>query len=64
MEECRIALKNGDALDLQVSATPLTFDGQQFAFCVLKDISDEKRRRMLEHVFSTISLTRRGRCAV
>ncbi len=51
VEECRIALKNGDALDLQVSATPLTFDGQQFAFCVLKDISDEKRRRMLEHVF-------------
>ena len=51
MEECRITLKNGDALELQVSATQLTFDGQQFAFCVLKDISDEKRRRMLEHVF-------------
>ena len=51
VEECRIALKNGDALDLQVSATPLTLGGQLYAFCVLKDISDEKRRRMLEHVF-------------
>jgi signal transduction histidine kinase len=51
LEECRIALHNGDALDLQVIATPLTLDGELFAFCVLKDISDEKRRRMLEHVF-------------
>jgi signal transduction histidine kinase len=51
VEECRIALKNGNALDLEVTATPLSLDGHQLAFCVLKDISDEKRRRTLEHVF-------------
>lgn len=51
VRECRISLKNGDALDLQVFATPLILDGQHYSFFVLKDISHEKRRRMLEHVF-------------
>jgi signal transduction histidine kinase len=51
VKECRVSLKNGDALDLQVFATPLTLDGQRYSFFVLKDISHEKRRRMLEHVF-------------
>lgn len=51
VEECRIILRNGDALDLQVFATPLTIDRHRFIFYVLKDISHEKRRQMLEHVF-------------
>ena len=51
VQECRISRKNGDALDLQVYATPLLLDGQTYTFFVLKDISHEKRRRMLEHVF-------------
>lgn len=51
VKDCRISLKNGDALDLQVVAAPLPLDGTRFSLFVLKDISHEKRRRMLEHVF-------------
>lgn len=51
VEESRIRLSNGDALDLQVFATPMVLDGQQFSFLVLKDISHAKRRRILERVF-------------
>jgi len=51
VEESRIRLSNGDALDLQVFATPLELEGQQFSFLVLKDISHAKRRRILERVF-------------
>jgi signal transduction histidine kinase len=51
VEESRIRLSNGDALDLQVFATPLVLEGQNFSFLVLKDISHAKRRRILERVF-------------
>jgi signal transduction histidine kinase len=51
VQESRIRLKNGDALDLQVFASPLVLDGQTYSFFVLKDISHAKRRRILERVF-------------
>jgi len=51
IQESRIRLKDGAALDLQVHATPLEFEGGQYSFLVLKDISHEKRRLILERVF-------------
>lgn len=51
IQECRIALQNGDALDLQVWATPITLDGETFSIFAVKDISHEKRRQALERIF-------------
>jgi signal transduction histidine kinase len=51
IQECRIALQNGDALDLQVWATPLNLNGEVFSIFVVKDISHEKRRQALERIF-------------
>lgn len=51
IQECRIALQNGDALDLQVWATPLNLNGEIFSVFAVKDISHEKRRQALERVF-------------
>ncbi len=49
--ECRISLRNGEALDLRVWGTPLVIGGDIFSMIALKDISDEKRRRALERIF-------------
>jgi len=51
--ECRIiSSKEGSAaLDFEVTATPLVMDDTPVIFCVMKDISAEKRRRVLERVF-------------
>jgi len=51
VQECRISLRGGEALDLRVWSTPLDIEDESYAFLVLKDISNEKRRLMLEHVF-------------
>jgi signal transduction histidine kinase len=51
IEECRIATEDGDALDFRVWATPLKFRGRDLSVFTLKDISDEKRRRVLEKTF-------------
>lgn len=51
VQDCRILLKNGDALDLRIWATPLNLGGESYSLLVLKDISHEKRRQMLEHIF-------------
>ncbi len=51
VQECRIVRRNGDALDLRATATPITLDGQQFSLFSLADISHEKRRRVLERLF-------------
>lgn len=51
VRECRILRHDGDALDLRVYATPLEVMGRQFVLFSLLDISDEKRRRVLERVF-------------
>jgi signal transduction histidine kinase len=52
--ECRITRRRanrGEPLDLLLSATPLTVDGEPFAIVSLLDISDQKRRRALERIF-------------
>ena len=51
VQECRIVLCNGDALDLRASATPIMLEDQQFSLFALSDISHEKRRRVLERLF-------------
>jgi signal transduction histidine kinase len=51
IQECRITLIGGEALDLQVWATPLHLNGEIFSIFVVKDISHEKRRRTLERIF-------------
>jgi len=49
--ECRILKENGDALDLQVWATPFEIEGELFTFFSIQDKSSEKRRRSLERIF-------------
>lgn len=52
MQECRILRKGGkEALDLRASVKPLPLGGVRFYLVSLLDIGDEKRRRVLEHVF-------------
>lgn len=50
-KECRIALQNSEALDLEVTATPFKIREQVFSIFVVTDISNEKRRQTLERVF-------------
>lgn len=50
-QECRITLRNGEALDLQASAKPLEMNNSRFTVFTLTDISGEKRRRVLERIF-------------
>jgi hypothetical protein len=52
--ECRLTVGKGGAvscLDLQVVASPVTIADTPLTVCVMKDISAEKRRRVLEKVF-------------
>lgn len=51
IEECRMTLEGGSPLDLRVWARPFSFDGEPFAFLSIQDISDEKRRQVLEKIF-------------
>jgi len=51
VQECRMIKKDGDALDFRVQVTPLTLEGENFTIVSLKDISHEKRRRLLERMF-------------
>jgi signal transduction histidine kinase len=50
-KECRIATVAGTAYDLRVTASPFEWEGRGYLFVVLDDISDEKRRNLLERVF-------------
>lgn len=50
-EECRIATATGEALDLRITATPLAWYGRNQVLFVAEDISDEKRRQVLERIF-------------
>lgn len=53
-QECRILYnRNGavDALDLRVWSTPFDYDGERFTLFAVTDISDEKRRQILERLF-------------
>ncbi len=52
--ECRILRRGNrgmEALDLRVSGTPFAWEGENLALVVAADISDEKRRRLLERIF-------------
>lgn len=52
VRECRILRsKDSEALDLRVWATPVSIEGEQFSIVAALDISDEKRRQALEHIF-------------
>jgi signal transduction histidine kinase len=51
IEECRIALRDGQSLDLRVWGKPLQIGDQMMSLFTIKDISDEKRRRALERIF-------------
>jgi hypothetical protein len=51
VSECRIRQKDGGALDLRVSASPLVLGGECFSLVVVEDIGDAKRRAVLEQVF-------------
>ena len=50
-QECRITLQNGNALDLLVKSTPFSVKKEEFILFAIQDISDEKRRRILERIF-------------
>lgn len=53
-QECRITARSGQATvnyDFRVSATPVTIDATPYIVFNAVDISDEKRRGVLEHVF-------------
>ncbi len=52
VQECRIIRKeNGDPLDLRVWTTPFKHEGNDYTIFSIKDISNEKRRRVLERLF-------------
>lgn len=50
-EECRITLAGGEPLDVRVSGEPYEVDGHRLSFLTINDISDLKRRRLLERIF-------------
>jgi hypothetical protein len=53
-KECRLIRRVGvttDWLDVRVSVSPIVIDGERFAACYVRDISDEKRREVLERIF-------------
>ncbi len=51
VNECHIALKDGDSLIMHVVTTPFRFNNEDYIFCALEDISEKKRRQMLEGIF-------------
>ena len=51
IEECRMSLIEGSSLDLRVWARPFQIKDETFVFISIKDISDEKRRQVLEKIF-------------
>jgi signal transduction histidine kinase len=52
VQECRILRgHNSEALELRVWTTPVEVEGEKFTICTALDISHEKRRQALEHIF-------------
>lgn len=51
VQECRILLEDGGALDFRVYARPLHENDRKYVLFALNDISDEKRRYVLERIF-------------
>jgi signal transduction histidine kinase len=51
VQECRITLADGSALDLRVRARPLRQGERSYVLFAISDISHEKRRHVLERIF-------------
>ncbi|MBN8708934.1 MAG: hypothetical protein BGO12_19050 [Verrucomicrobia bacterium 61-8] len=51
VEECRLLSLDGRPYDLRVWAQPFVLAGESFAILSIQDISDEKRRQVLEKIF-------------
>ena len=54
VQECRVESRlTGEpvSLDLRVSAAPFCCQGEDYTVCSLRDITDEKRRQVLERIF-------------
>jgi len=51
VEECRLLSLDGRPYDLRVWAQPFVLAGESFALLSIQDISDEKRRQVLEKIF-------------
>ncbi|MCB2205327.1 HAMP domain-containing histidine kinase [bacterium] len=54
VQECRISVEDhlgGGALDFRVLGVPIDVNGEELTILSLVDISDEKRRRVLERIF-------------
>lgn len=54
VEECNLSRRMPDgvtALDLRVWATPLAIGGEPFTIFAIRDVTDEKRRQVLERIF-------------
>jgi signal transduction histidine kinase len=51
IQECRMSLPGGGALDLRVWTAPFEVEGRQFGLFMAQDISNEKRREALERAF-------------
>jgi signal transduction histidine kinase len=54
VQECNLNRDNDggvEALDLRVSSSPLALDAEHFVIFSITDVSHEKRRRTLEHIF-------------
>lgn len=52
--DCRVTLRRGSetlALDLQVQATPLDIAGARHIVLAIQDVTDERRRHVLERLF-------------
>lgn len=50
-EECRMMTKNGEYLDWKVTVNPFELKGYQLLCMSIQDISDQKRRQVLERTF-------------
>jgi hypothetical protein len=50
-EECRLSMANGQSSVFMVSTRPFALEDCSFIILHARDISDEKRRRMLESIF-------------
>ncbi len=51
LKECRIRRTDGSSLDLMVKGTRLQLENEVFSLFSIQDISDLKRRRILERIF-------------
>ncbi len=53
VRECLVTVKGNEelALDMRATVTPVRIHDQKFSIVVLQDISSEKRREVMEHLF-------------